>query len=424
MATIREQQLNLLQTNGKENIKFYIFDYTGSAKGTVTKDVLVSVPNNIQPINENLSIEYLRPLRNVILRTELNKADTINKNPTFRYKNYNWSISTGNSVQLQGVLDPIPVSVSYFLKSQQTVMTIVDTDKGTAIITNEILKTYINTGSDIEFGFNYYFNTWGGGGDSYIFYITAGLDTTGNGSIDMGYNFEDNKFEAGSGSYTADKYFKKIQTNSMNQWVKFTQILNAPQTTNESPRIKVEIYPPFRSSTGETSLRTNYYDVIYIANRNTLGKKYAEKREYGIYTLGGVIQESKLTGTYEREEVYNTNNLQDSLFLGKIQGEYKRKNFDESQTLDGIISQEIINDYRTSVKRYEGDFYRKDVSEDPIQFHNKVWVNFGTNVLQDPVSAMIDSMEFKVKSNEYSIVMHLPNQNDDIQSFIQTYYED
>mgnify|MGYP003134118785 FL=1 len=70
----------------------------------------------------------------------------------------------------------------------------------------------------------------------------------------------------------------------MNQWVKFTQILNAPQTTNESPRIKVEIYPPFRSSTGDIVLRTNYYDVIYIANRNTLGKKYAEKENME-YTL-------------------------------------------------------------------------------------------------------------------------------------------
>ena len=424
MGNIRSEQLRLLQDNGTENIKFHIFDYSGSGKGTVTKDVLVSVPSILQPINENLSIEYLRPLRNVILKTELNKSDTINKNPNFRYKTYHWTVSSGNDIRLQGLIDPIPVSGSYFLFSPQTEMPFVDTDKGTAIITNELLKTYINTGSDIEFGFNYYFNTYGSGGDSYIFYITAGLDTTGNGTIDMGYSFDDNKFEAGSGTYTADKYFKKIQTNSMNQWVKFVQILNAPQTTNASPNIKVEIYPPFRSSTGEIVLRSNYYDVIYIANKNTLGKKYLAKREQGVYTLGSIVQTSTFTGNYERDDVLNTNNLQDSMFLGRIQGEYKRKNYPESRTLDSIISQEIINDYRTSVKRYEGDFYRKDSSEDPIQFHNKVWVNFGTSVLQDVVSAMIDSMEYRVKSNEYSVVMHLPNQDDDLETFEQLYYED
>ena len=40
---------------------------------------------------------------------------------------------------------------------------------------------------------------------------------------------------------------------------------------------------------------------------------------------------------------------------------------------------------------------------------NKVWVNFGENILQDTVSAMIDSMEFDVKKNIYRINMHLPN---------------
>jgi len=36
-------------------------------------------------------------------------------------------------------------------------------------------------------------------------------------------------------------------------------------------------------------------------------------------------------------------------------------------------------------------------------------VNFGENVFEDNVAALIDSMEFDVKKNVYRINMHLPN---------------
>jgi len=120
----------------------------------------------------------------------------------------------------------------------------------------------------------------------------------------------------------------------------------------------------------------------------------------------------------------NTNNLKESLFLGRFEGSFRRKNFPESKTLDSIVNQEVINDYRASVKRYEGDFYRKDDSTDPLQFFNKIWINFGTSTLQDSSSAIIDSMEYNVKSNTYKIIMHLPNQDDDILTFDEFYYED
>jgi len=77
------------------------------------------------------------------------------------------------------------------------------------------------------------------------------------------------------------------------------------------------------------------------------------------------------------------------------------------------VLQEIINDFREPLKRYEGSFYKDDSDVVPIYFYNKLWVNFGTTVLQEPVSAIIDEMEFNVKQNEYRIVMHLPNQDDD-----------
>ena len=60
------------------------------------------------------------------------------------------------------------------------------------------------------------------------------------------------------------------------------------------------------------------------------------------------------------KQTINTNNLAESDFIGRFEGTFSRKGFNESKTLDNIINQEVItNDYRASVKRYEGDFYRK-----------------------------------------------------------------
>ena len=82
--------------------------------------------------------------------------------------------------------------------------------------------------------------------------------------------------------------------------------------------------------------------------------------------------------------------------------------------------QEIINDYRSPIKKYEGEFYRDDAVEVPIYFYNKIWVNFGTSVLQDTASCMIDSLEFDVKANVYKINMHIPN----IGSFVNELLDD
>ena len=71
-----------------------------------------------------------------------------------------------------------------------------------------------------------------------------------------------------------------------------------------------------------------------------------------------------------------------------------------------------MNDFRDFLERYEGDLYNND--NDPISMHNKIWINFGSGVLQEPVSCYIDSLNYNVKRNLLSVVMHIPNQNDDV----------
>ena len=97
----------------------------------------------------------------------------------------------------------------------------------------------------------------------------------------------------------------------------------------------------------------------------------------------------------------------------KITGDYYRSRDKTNylKSIEKITSQQVINDFRNFVIRYEGDLYNNNTN--PIGLHNKVWINFGTSTLQEPVSCYIDGMTYNVKKNLYSAIMHVPNQDDD-----------
>ena len=151
-------------------------------------------------------------------------------------------------------------------------------------------------------------------------------------------------------------------------------------------------------------------------------KKLHIKRRGNTYKLiDGAITEAQdnVTGEYDQKQTFLSNEI-DLLDVASIPFEFTRKNLPlntNTNTLDKNVLQEIINDYRLPVKRYEGTFYKDDADTVPIYFYNKLWVNYTTSVLQEPVSAIIDELEYNVKQNNYRIVMHLPNQDDDKLSF-------
>ena len=45
--------------------------------------------------------------------------------------------------------------------------------------------------------------------------------------------------------------------------------------------------------------------------------------------------------------------------------------------------------------------------------HNKIWFNW-VNYESDPQSTIIDGMSYNLKSAEYKIKAHLPNDDDDV----------
>ena len=79
-------------------------------------------------------------------------------------------------------------------------------------------------------------------------------------------------------------------------------------------------------------------------------------------------------------------------------------------------AQEILNDYRAFVPRYEGTFYNNNSK--PITPLCKPYIDFGSN-FQGYQSEMIDGMTYNVKANQYSLIMHTSNNDPDIAATFQ-----
>lgn len=425
MATIREQQLTLLQNTNAENIEFKVYDKDGVAKSDLnqTKDVLISSPSTLQPINNNLSIEYLRPLKYAIKSTKTKDIHLINKNPNFRYDKFNWDIDDNDTPKIARVIQPgklylgvNPISGLSCLEQSQ----VTSENKTDHLIKNILSESPIVNGMEIEISFHYYAQSYVTfPGVSHKFYLSIGVDTTNNNTVDKMLNFETNKFE--TGTFTNDEYFKRIEINEFNKWVKYKTNITSANFDVDTVKLEVKLFRASVSVTGSivlSSISRLFIDAFYITQKKNINTLIQTKTKGAIFNFeGSDVLVSENTGSYQNNKTFHSDEFDtnDINYIEPQGNQFGRKDRIENinKTLDKLVLQEILNDYRISLKRYEGDFYRNDSIELPIHLYNKIWVNFGINTLQDPVASMIDSMEYNVKQNRYNITMHLPNQDDD-----------
>ena len=187
---LRKQQSDLLKDTNSELIEFKVFDKDGVQKSNVIKDVLISCPTVLKPINENLAIEYLRPLKEAIKTTNINPLKLLNLNPTFRYSTFNWNFGTLTSPNKVELLQPntvvpgvVPVS-GLFCLSQKFPVT--GDDKTNHLVKTITSSTIALSGKDLEIGFSYYIrDILSVSTISTRFFMSIGADTTGNGTIDL-----------------------------------------------------------------------------------------------------------------------------------------------------------------------------------------------------------------------------------------------
>ena len=80
--------------------------------------------------------------------------------------------------------------------------------------------------------------------------------------------------------------------------------------------------------------------------------------------------------------------------------------------------QQQLNDNRETSVRYEGTIYNNNTR--PLDLTSKIWVNFGQNIFQEQRSCILDGLEYDVKGNRYNVIMHTPNQDNDVATTFRT----
>lgn len=388
---IRAAETSSLQSNGTESVKYFIYNSSGVYQSTSTVNVLSVVPTNLQPLNNNLTKEYLRPLKEFTMEADMSGFfdNSIIVNGGFEHAATGWTLTNSSIV------------TDFMFQGDRCVKST------TCQTTSGATSVVVNNSSGIDEAAS--------SAIAYKLKINSYFDSTG--STTRGFRFQLKLVETGPGA-SQTKYWSETSNN----WVTADTKNDVEVDTNRrwksynfniatlpfGGEITLYLYGAFQttSTSGFTAI---FFDSLKLDRQNidSDGNRTELFEEFDL--LQNLRQRTVDVSGVKKLDVFLTNK-----FYGRITGNYYRSRDKTNylKSVEEIITQQVMNDFRDFVVRYEGDLYNN--SNDPIAMQNKVWVNFGSGVLQEPVSCYLDSITYNVKRNLYSVVMHIPNQNDDV----------
>jgi len=420
MGKIRNLQLDYLE-GGSEMIDYKIFDSTGTYLQTDNEDILYKTKRDLTPINMDLIREYERPSKKASIETSLTNLYYKNQNAHFLYGDEKFVIqppATGTAAIISDTDQPVSAlsGTKYFKSTELSQES--DVSK-TAMLTIAREHNPFPQGKPMTVGFNYYLAT-DDDTDKFEFRVKIGLQHTYSGSsaYDKEYDFDNNEWINYNGQTGAMKA-KTTETSTVNSWGKVTINIEPYITSSSDDDVNIDISI---CRLRNIPVGTNSdFSAVYIDNFFI-----AEKVEVSDNRIISTRTQSPNNGTFsfhnEKKGYILSNEAENAdYFIGKIEGDFKRQRDSVGKKLEQCITAEMVNDYRSYLSRYEGTF--RDKGLQPMGFHNKIHVDFGSDVFQEEASCYIDSMKYNVKAAEFDISMHVPNQDDDATTFYVSLFD-
>jgi hypothetical protein len=185
---------------------------------------------------------------------------------------------------------------------------------------------------------------------------------------------------------------------------------NLPETGPSTGVLQFRIHNTFTSA---TNYETTYFDNVQIIPPNS-------QQDSDDYNLETFVDDGSILTT---KKTFNDR------FVTEFPTYYRtRDNYGTNPSIIGINqdtiyknphiikNQNVLNDYRSYVTRYQGTF--RNLKVKPLSIHNKIWFNW-TGIIEDEQAAVIDGLDYDIKSAEYKIKAHVPNDDDDVDSTIR-----
>ena len=413
MASIETQQSNLL-LNNKEQISYKVFDSEGVFLRTEDENILVKTPIDLQNINSDLVIERERPLKKVEFITDLEPLNFKNENANFINGSAKFIIATPQAGKTSDVRSDAAETVDaltggkYFFSQDNATNASGFVD---ALISIDKQHNTISQGKKLKVGFNYHIKTTDDT-EKYIFKVEVGLDESYSSGTDLKrYAFQDKQWKD-AGSVTGLNRYRTVNTETVNNWGKVQFEIEPYDSASVTTDVfvNVRINRPFlkSASSGATgNFQAIYIDNFFIAETNDIDSDLLISRRKQVPANGN------FSGEYLNEENTISNAAKTTdYFIGKYDGTFKRLRDNTAKSMEQIVTIEQMNDYRNYLSRYTGTFCNKSTKH--IGLHNKVHIDFGGETYQDPVSCYIDGMTYDVKAAYYDMRLHLPNQDNDV----------
>jgi hypothetical protein len=395
---IRAAEAASLVANNTESIQYVIYNYFGSHQSTTTIDALKQVPSQLLPLDNSLTKEYLRPLNEFNITHETSQFLDVN---TIKNSGFENGLTEWTTYSSSGTTSPGELSTDFTkqgnnsFKNSQAQTNETGTRKTLSTSVDVLSQSFLSNTLKI----NTYFDT-NAGFNAISFRFRVKIEDTSSGQVRYWNS------STGSGWGGSDHInIQSVKTGDV--WKEFSYNLG---TYPISGLLTIDLFEPYVQSA--TGLNAIYYDNITLEF-----KRLENDRETNFFSsIDGFAYQrirttgSNLTGVLEFSDLQLSNNNYNNI----ITTDFIRPRDDNAsfiKSVEQIVTQQVINDYRTNLVRYEGKLY--NLLNDPIGLNNKVWINFGSSILREPVSCYIDGMTYNVIKNSFDVIMHIPNQDDD-----------
>lgn len=380
---------------GSEEIKFFIYNSSGANTGNNTANYLRKIKSDIVPINSNFVREVRRPLKKYILEQDLGqqKIDLV-PNASFEFDDYGWVVTGGSTI-------------------------VNDAFSGQYAFQHNSYVTLINTwATKIRSGF------WQEAreGDTLQFSValkitnlTAGVYVPYYIKINSAGN--DYYYSDGGGGgwgFSATPIWNKIENIPDENWNEFkinTIAIPLGTIPNGYGQVEIAIAETFTPLTPPTTTIDNF----------TIRNTTYETTKYNSVQFTREQSTSFVTSdVLEHDNMYQ-GDIGDNTFYGTIIPYYalfRRCNDPNGKQLENIVTQQRINDFREYVKGFEGEFRLSTLTS----MVNKIWIDFSN--YEETDSAIIDSIKYRVKSNQATIRFHIPNNYTDVSSTFRVNFQE
>ena len=391
---IRARITSKLNARKKEFIDFRTYDKDATSLGTKRLPVLYDNNNELKAINNDLSREYLQPFSEIKTVGEYAKTKTSFYNSGFEYGNFGFTIldDTSSNPYAEIATDEVSFKGRRSLKFTNAAIGINNLTECFKFETpifnpNEVkyddftfkIKYYIETSSTITTNINSIF--------------AFKIQTTDDDGL-KSWNIETKSFQYGDWTNRIGNTEGKVFINFSNK------VSNDGLNINPFATTATLVFIINAVSSTNTNYVTTYFDNMEVIQEKTIPQT-------GNQNFISRITNAGIKTTIKNRQVQNITN-----FIGyRTRNNYETIGSNLWRPFTDLINQNIANDFREFLTRYDGTFRNNKVQ--PLSMHNKVWF-YWTGIETDPQTTIIDGLKYDVKNASFKLKSHLPNDDDDV----------